>query len=72
MPPPLIVREKPSPLSVMPLAGPKVNIPLLLTVRLSANTVGALMAWLPLATIIVAPLPELFQLSVFVPLPLNI
>ena len=51
---------------------PKTSVPLPLTVRLSAKTTGALTAWLPLGAVIVAPLPQLFSVSVLAPLPLSV
>ena len=49
---------------------PKASDPLPLMVRLSARTTGALITWLPLATVMAAPLPELLSVSELAPLPL--
>ena len=60
------------PLEPLAIAPPIVSDPLLLTVRLSFNTTGALRACVPSVTVIVAPLPELFKVNVLLPVPLSV
>ena len=60
------------PLEPLAIARPRVSDALLLTVRLSFNTSGALMAWVPLVTVIVVPLPELLKVSVLLPVPVKV